>query len=659
MASKVRVVGFPYLFMYKYLIMKRLLLLLTLFACLQSHAERVEPYQGSRIFWDTSTRKTIFGGAGYARIIQLQDGRLLAAAEQGGHIVISFSSNLGGTWTSAKQIAFPYFNINMCVPDLVQLADGTIIVGYNPRPAEPYTEDRKFGIRCRRSTDNGATWSDEIFINDASHTFHDGCWEPSFIELPSGEIHCYFADEGPYTYSGEQQISMCRSYDKGLTWEPAEKICFRAGSRDGMPVPIILQDGSEIVVAIEDNGWGYGDFFPTTVRCSLEKNWGAGDWVDAGSDRRHKTLDFNFCPHVTGGAPYLRQMPNGETLLSWQSKHESNGIEKMWVAVGDNKAKNFKALSVPFVTGPSERVLWNSVTAIDTVVYAIGGVNGNVELQKGYPKKQFEAALGTPAVDGKVTRNEGYYTPTSSQFRLGTQTGTAVLADFAYNRDSLYMSFRVSDRDQVTSGSYQDCIDVFIDAHNTSDEKPAVGTYRYRIRLTGDVLRYEGNGSRWVQKESEGTHVVVKQSAASYTMEAAVAWTDMGHDFAPANRMAIAVEVRNGSASGVVTEIIPDAHYTKPWTWVTLHLQDIETDIREVESDADNADIRVFVNGNQLSIQSGTAINDAFVYSLDGRCVARYSNVNNSFTTVVPVSGMAVMKFRLADGRTVSRKVIL
>ena len=59
-----------------------------------AHAKRVDPYKGSRIFWDTSSQTTIFPTGNYARLIELQDGRLLAAAESGG-IAISFSENKG------------------------------------------------------------------------------------------------------------------------------------------------------------------------------------------------------------------------------------------------------------------------------------------------------------------------------------------------------------------------------------------------------------------------------------------------------------------------------------------------------------------------------------------------------------------------------------
>ena len=106
----------------------------------------------------------MFSGGGYARIIELQDGRLMAVCESGG-IKIAFSQDKGSTWGSATKIVSNPAGIRECVPDLIQLSDGTIIVAYNPRPTSPYSEERKFGIRCKRSTDGGRTWSDEIFVN--------------------------------------------------------------------------------------------------------------------------------------------------------------------------------------------------------------------------------------------------------------------------------------------------------------------------------------------------------------------------------------------------------------------------------------------------------------------------------------------------------------
>ena len=63
-----------------------------------------EPYEGSRIFWDVNSKKTLFPSGNYARIIHLDDGRLMAVAEAGGGISVSYSSNNGDGWTSPELI---------------------------------------------------------------------------------------------------------------------------------------------------------------------------------------------------------------------------------------------------------------------------------------------------------------------------------------------------------------------------------------------------------------------------------------------------------------------------------------------------------------------------------------------------------------------------
>jgi len=553
--------------------MRNLFLIISLLLTgLFSYAERVEPYQGSRLFWDTTTQRTVFASGGYARIIQLQDGRLMACCESGG-IRIAFSEDMGNSWSNATKIASNPQNISECVPDMIQLSDGTIIVAYNPRPHSPYSEDRLFGIRCKRSTDNGKTWSEEIFVNDAHHTFEDGCWEPAMIELPSGEVQLYFADEGPYTTSGEQQISMCRSFDKGKTWGTPEKICFRAGTRDGMPVPLLLKDESEIVVIIEDNGWGYGDFFPTTVRCPLTTNWN-NYWVDAASSNRERTLDFNFCPLATGGAPYIRQMQNGETVMSYQSAYNNEGKLRMLVAVGDESARHFKNLSQPFANDTEHQGLWNSLAIIDDgSVVAVSGLLGSIQMIKGYAKSQFECNYGHPTIDGDISAGEGYSTENCAQVRMGWTNGNQSLHDFAYDEDSLYYCVRVRDVDQITSGTNVDGVRLYVDALNTSDDKPAVGTYQYNMKLSGAASRLVGHGQNFRTTSSKGYRMTLSNDEEGYVMELAVAWSDMGLNGAPVGkRIAVNMEVRQSNGKTVVSEFVPDAQANAPWTWMTLRL---------------------------------------------------------------------------------------
>jgi hypothetical protein len=550
-----------------------------LLAVLYGHlpfAHALEPYSGSRIFWDTASRRTVFNGGGYARIIELQDGRLMAVCESGG-IKIAFSQDKGSTWGAATKIVSNPAGISECVPDLIQLSDGTIIVAYNPRPTSPYSEERKFGIRCKRSTDGGQTWSDEIFVNDALHTFADGCWEPSMLELPSGEVQLYFADEGPYTTNNDQQISMCRSFDGGQSWSAPQKICYRQGFRDGMPVPVLLKDQSEIVVIIEDNGWGYGDFFPTTVRTTLQNNWKNNYWVNATDPNREKTLNLNYCPTATGGAPYLRVLPWGETVMSYQSTYNHNGKNQMRVAVGNDQARDFKAMSVPFSIGDSEQGLWNSLAVIDTgVVVAVSGIGGNIEMIKGYPVRQLQAPFASPTIDGKLTAGEGYKTRTATQILLGTQTGTRVTADMAYDRDSLYVVTRVSDRTQVASGANADGVTLMLDVSGQVTSAPEEGCYKLMLRPDGTFYRLQkGSNSSWktADKSTLPLRCAATQGSSYYIIEVAIPWSSLALSNPPTDRrLAFTLECTDNRSGTVYTETIPDASQMRPYTWMEMRL---------------------------------------------------------------------------------------
>ena len=533
------------------------------------------PYKGSRIFWDNSTRKTVFKSGGYARIIQLQDGRLMAVCENNG-INIAFSMNKGDIWSAAKKIVANTNNVPNCAPDLIQMADGTIVVGYNPRPSQPYTKDRRFGIRCKRSTDNGRTWSDEIFVNDASYTFEDGCWEPSFLELPSGELQLYFADEGPYTTSNEQQISMCRSFDGGKTWTAAQKVSFRARSRDGMPSAIILQNGKTIALAFEDNGWnGVNNFIPTIATCPLEINW-TNYWAKANSQYRWKAVDYSYCPLRRGGAPYLRKLPWGETIMSHQGEN-GNGVDmskqQMWVYVGNEEAKSFKAMSEPF---GADNSLWNSLAVIDSgTVVAVGGMSGRIDMIKGRALRQLCAPYGHPKIDGRLIRNEGYYIGDATQMTLGHSANKVQFtADFAYDEDSLYFISRVSDVTQhPLKSAYSDGVTLFLDTRYASDEYPVTGIYRLFFMLTGDIATYEGSTEkkRWISSELTGVRSVVKTAKRIYTIEAAIPWKSLGYDKAPEGHLMRANIMMHDNRTGskkVIYSMLPDARRDASWSWM-------------------------------------------------------------------------------------------
>nr|WP_232325337.1 family 43 glycosylhydrolase [Pedobacter panaciterrae] len=340
-----------------------------------------KPSVNKHIEWDYSTLKKVSSSAagerycGYARMIQLHDQSLVAVYEADGNVVSVKSADLGATWSAPVSVAKRADGTNMSVPDILELKDHSLLASYNPRPYD-ISPSRKFGIRTKKSYDGGLTWTDEKLLYEAGYEFKNGCWEPSAIQLPNGEIQLYFANEGDYLNSDEQNISMLRSTDNGLTWtKKAEIVSFRAGKRDGMPVPLLLNNGKEIVFAIEDNG--FDTFKPYIIRNSLKDNWAST--IDAGSSNRSYALADKIDDKIYAGAPYLRQLKTGETILSYQgTEGRTNKMEfaDMKVVIGDDQARNFNRKSTPFIIPANKSCLWNSVTILnDNTIVAVASTN--------------------------------------------------------------------------------------------------------------------------------------------------------------------------------------------------------------------------------------------------------------------------------------------
>ncbi|MCS2364680.1 sialidase family protein [Bacteroides thetaiotaomicron] len=247
-------------------------------------AKKGEPVDGVRIGWDYGTIRQLATRGGYPRSIRLQDNTVVAVYENyDTGYEMRCSTDEGSTWGDPV-ILFPIHSItndkgtariNIANSEIIQLANGDLLAACNYRPQTP--EITPFAIAVRRSTDNGVTWSDPQIIYEAEPRFSDGCWEPSFLQLPNGEVQVYFANEGPYTHSNEQEISMMTSVDNGKTWGGYKTVCFRAGSRDGMPVSKVV--GDEIVCVIED--CGFVTFKPYTVRTKLSDNWSSPVLADS------------------------------------------------------------------------------------------------------------------------------------------------------------------------------------------------------------------------------------------------------------------------------------------------------------------------------------------------------------------------------------------
>ncbi len=328
-------------------------------------------FAGKTIVWDKSTLVEVQRGGGYPRMIRLKGGDILACFELRGKVCVKRSADEGKTWDGFVEVAgVPSGSASN--PELLQLANGWVLLMYNERPKDGV---HRFSIHLSVSTDGGRAWRAHSLAYEADTVWDNGCWEPAAIQLPSGEIQLFFANENPYRESAEQEISLVRSFDNGRTWSKAKAISFRPNHRDGMPSPLMLQGGKGLVVAVEDNGYSVM-FHPVIVHSSVEDNWKSRA-ASGGSPRRWRAVKAPLSSEW-GGAPYIRQMPGGETVLSFQSS-VGRKLPQIVVYVGDENARNFEGRSVPFEIKPEDAAWWNSLfVKNEPTITAFSQCNGGV-----------------------------------------------------------------------------------------------------------------------------------------------------------------------------------------------------------------------------------------------------------------------------------------
>lgn len=339
------------------------------------------------IVWDKNSIKKIapLGNrnltyAGYPRVKMFTANTLIGVYEADGGYEIIKSTDMGASWSNPV-VVFKNFNVsnasgttrvNISNPEIIELANGDWVAACNYRPS--VSEIEPFSIAISRSVDKGKTWSTPQKIYQAEPRFKDGCWEPAFLQLPNGELQVYFANEKPFTSSDEQEISMMFSKDNGVTWNnQIKRISYRAGRRDGMPVPLIV--GNEIIVAIEDNK--IDQFKPYIVRTTIDNNW--EKYIDANSIFRDYALADPLPDNVYAGAPYIAKLASGEVLLSYQTtRARTSDWEKstMEVAIGDKFGRNFKKITQPFNVPLDKEAKWNAISVLnDNTVVATSASN--------------------------------------------------------------------------------------------------------------------------------------------------------------------------------------------------------------------------------------------------------------------------------------------
>jgi hypothetical protein len=272
--------------------------------------------------------------------------------------------------------------------DGLVLSNGDILAVASCRANSGYRDlPEDAGIELRRSTDNGVTWSEPVKIYQGVN------WEPFLLELPTGELHCYFTDssrtglEGHGTDTG---TAMVVSTDGGKTWKPdfssSPYYVLRmrwekngiVGYNHQMPSVVRLNDNKGLAAAVETNNSGYH-----ISLCYSDKD----KWEYLAADQEGP-VDSNNCV-FSGMGPYLGQLPSGETVLSYESS------SKYTLKIGDATARNFGSAYQPFSGG-----YWGSFCIIDSHTL----VGTNIKAKEGpVQMAQFVLNHRIDAVKRKVT----------------------------------------------------------------------------------------------------------------------------------------------------------------------------------------------------------------------------------------------------------------
>jgi hypothetical protein len=548
-----------------------------------------KPVDGIRIAWDYTTLKQLSpvqaNYAGYARMIKLHNGKLFCVYESDGSVYTIKSNDGGRQWTDPKLIAAKQNDIARAVPEVLQLQDGSILVSYNLRPRGNNTDSTKrFTIEVKRSDDEGIHWTDAVEVYRAGYEFKNGCWEPAQIQLPSGEIQLYIANEGPYTQTNEQEITLFRSFNNGATWTKGEQVSFRSGYRDGMPVPLQLKDTEEIIFAIEDNGIDGKEFKPAIIRSATQ--WKNAPVLATSTDREYAMdHDARIPADKYAGAPYIRQVASGEVILSYQSNEFRKDFQwdrsDMVVAIGSSEGRTFNRKSIPFyTTDATKTTLWNSLCIEnDSTVIALSSTNiygkTAVWMIKGYILHEIKSRAETITPDGES--KEPLWQTNASVF-IGGYGSTQAKIRTGWSKDNLFFAVDVKDKNIATSMSdpeKNDGIRLFLDVQNLSQSSNPENVYAIFITAAGNTFYEKRKHDQWTAWNANTIAVKSKRLAGSYQIEVSIPWSALSCSPVKNKRIGFHAEVNERSKDiHRYTEPLSGNVTDQPFTWSPLFLTD-------------------------------------------------------------------------------------
>jgi len=459
----------------------------------------------------------------YPRIKKMANGNFIMFFNQnqhGGSCYYSISSNLklwqsmGKIFNSVNITDLTYGNSNVrmfATTDAVVLANGDILAvsSYRARDGGYTTMPRDAGLILRRSTNNGTSWSEPVAIYQGVN------WEPYLIQLPSGEIHCYFTDSSRTgIQSKDTGTAMIVSKDNGKTWTPGfgstpyyvirskHTINGNTYFNDQMPSVIKLNGSNELAAVVETTG---GD---NLYHISLAYSGEDGEWKHLAKDEAGPT--DRITKAFSGAAPYLVQFASGETVLSYNSSSKLN------MKMGDAKARSFGNSYIPF----SGSGFWGTMQLANDHIL-IGSMpntsKGTMMLAQFVLNHRITATHRSVAIDGSNTE----WADTDHALFVGEKSQAQGTLRCAFDNENVYFLTEVLDN----SIEKDDHVAIYLNPV-TSDDKLTNEACRIKVSYNGTVISEAYNGNSWtsadlgvsVKAESENS----KNDKGGYIVEISI-----------------------------------------------------------------------------------------------------------------------------------------
>lgn len=342
------------------------------------------------------------------------------------------------------------------------------------------------GIMMMRSTDHGKTWSEPQEI------YHGPNWEAMMLQLPSGELHCYFSESRPAISGGHSGTSMVVSNDNGSTWSPAlDQAPYRVIRQqwynqdknatyftDQMTSVIKLNNSNKLAaimessLSISNGNTTYGITFAYSDNTGVWKHL-QGDEVGP-VDRQNNLF--------SGAAPSLIQFPSGESIVSYGASSRLN------IRMGDAEARVF---GDPFIA--LGRGSWGTVESDGTHSFIAAMRNSEdannvvISLAKYFLNHRIKATNRTANVDG----DNAEWANTDEALFVGQKSQAQATLRCSADDQNVYFLVEVLDKDI----SKDDYVSIFLTPAGGNGQ---INASSRRIRVSHSGLKSTDNyGGGW------------------------------------------------------------------------------------------------------------------------------------------------------------------